>query len=125
MKYGMYARDPAYYAEAPSKTIMENGRGTDESNFEEATSLAEASRVLSELDRYVLGFSLDWHHEFFFECKARCYIFRGTDASIGYVYVRPNGGVGPMAVSSGQFARPVLESARRSGITSPDRTLTP
>jgi hypothetical protein len=63
------------------------------------------------MDESALGFSLDWHHEFFFETKARCYVFKERNHPVGYACVRPNGGVGPVAVESEVFTRRVLETA--------------
>ena len=113
MKYGMYPREPAYYAETPSKTILENSQPPNALQFQEMTSLGDLSEVLSEMDRYVLGFSLDWHHELFFETKARCYVFNEKGNPVGYAYVRPNGAVGPVAVNSSHLIKPVLDAALR------------
>jgi len=110
MKYGMYPREPAYYVEAPSKGIIENGQPPHGLDFEELTSLGDGSAILRQMDKFVLGFSLEWHHEYFFETKARCYIFKDKGEPVGYVYVSPSGRVGPMAVNSNEFTEPVLET---------------
>jgi len=111
MKYGMYPREPAYYAEAPSKRITENRQLANGLDCEEVTNLGKEFTFLTEMDRYVLGFSLDWNHELFFETKAKCYVFNEKDRRVGYAYVRPNGTVGPIAVKSSHFTKPVLETA--------------
>jgi ribosomal protein S18 acetylase RimI-like enzyme len=111
MKYGMYPREPAYYVEAPSKRIVENMQPAHGLNFEELTSLRNGSEILRQMDEFVLGFSLDWHHEYFFETKGRCYIFKDKGKPVGYVYVSPSGRVGPLAVNSSHFTEPVLETA--------------
>jgi hypothetical protein len=79
--------------------------------FEQLGSLRDGSAVLRELDEYVLGFSLEWSHEYFFETKARCYIFRERGEPVGYAYVQPSGEVGPLAVNSNRFTRPILGKA--------------
>lgn len=111
MKYGMYPREPAYYVEAPSKRIAEGMQRADGLDFEELTSLRDGAEILRQMDELVLGFSLDWHHEYFFEIKGRCYIFKDKGKPVGYAYVHPNGRVGPMAVNSNEFTEPVLETA--------------
>lgn len=111
MRYGMYPREPIYYVKAPSKAIKENKQPTVKLDFEELTNLGNGSAILRQVDEYVLGFPLDWHHEYFFETKARCYVFKDKGGPVGYAYVRPTGGVGPMAVNSNQFTKPVLETA--------------
>jgi ribosomal protein S18 acetylase RimI-like enzyme len=110
MKYGMYPREPAYYAEAPSRTVKEDGPSASELRFEELTSPRDGSEVLRRMDESVLGFSLGWHHEYFFESKSRCYLFKDGSNPVGYAYVRPNGAVGPVAVGDEEFMKPVLEA---------------
>jgi GNAT superfamily N-acetyltransferase len=113
MRYGMYPREPIYYVHAPSKAIKEVEQPGVKLDFEELTSLRDGSAILRQMDEYVLGFSMEWHHEYFFETKSRCYIFKDKGSPVGYVYVRPNGTVGPMAVNSEEFTEPVLETALR------------
>ncbi|HKT22942.1 MAG TPA: hypothetical protein VJR06_10105, partial [Nitrososphaerales archaeon] len=83
------------------------------SEFEEARDLAGAAPALRELDRSVLGFPLEWTHDFLFETKARCLLFRDRGVPVGYAYVRGNGAVGPMAVGASGYSRQVLETALR------------
>jgi GNAT superfamily N-acetyltransferase len=111
MRYGMYPREPVYYVECPRKTIEEEGRRAEGLSFEPLEDLGDGPATLRQMDESALGFSLDWHHEFFLETKARCYVFKERNDPVGYAYVRPNGGVGPVAVESEVFTRPVLETA--------------
>jgi ribosomal protein S18 acetylase RimI-like enzyme len=113
MKYGMHAREPAYCVEAPSNRITESTQSAHGLDFEELTSLKDGSEILRQMDEFVLGFSLDWHHEYFFETKCRCYIFKDKGNPVGYAYVSPGGRVGPMAVNSGHFTEPVIETGLR------------
>lgn len=111
MRYGMYPREPAYFVRAPSKVIKEEKRQAAELDFEELANLGEGSDILRQMDEHVLGFSLDWRDEYFFETKARCYVFLDKNSPAGYVYVRPSGVVGPMAVKLKEFTKPVLDMA--------------
>ena len=113
MKYGMYPREPAYYVEAPAKTINQNDQSPPGVDFEEEASLKDAAPILGQMDEHVLGFSLDWHHEYFFETKSKCCIIKNKGEPVGYIYVSPSGKVGPMAVKSSDFTKPVLETALR------------
>ena len=108
-----HPREPTYYVHAPSKAVKEAKEPAVKLDFEELTSLGDGSAISRQMDEYVLGFSLDWHHEYFLETKARCYIFKDEGNPLGYVYVRPNGTVGPMAVNSKEFTKPVLDTALR------------
>ena len=111
MKYGMYPREPTYYVETLGNEVLERIEPTLELTMEALSSPQDASETIGQLDKTVLGFTLDWHHRYFFETKARCYLFKDHGNPVGYVYVRPNGGIGPLAVGSGEYTRPVLERA--------------
>jgi ribosomal protein S18 acetylase RimI-like enzyme len=111
MQYGMYPREPGYYAYAPSKVIKENMEQTIGLDYEQIMNLGDASDATRRIDEHVLGFSLEWHHEYFFETHAKCYVFKDKGSPVGYAYVRPNGVVGPSAVMSNEFTKPVLNTA--------------
>jgi GNAT superfamily N-acetyltransferase len=111
MQYGMYPREPAYYVSVPSKTIKEHIAPTNELDCKELSSLGSGSNLLRRIDEHVLGFWLEWHHEYFFETHAKCYLFERNDRLEGYAYVRPNGNIGPLAVMSGESVGPVAGTA--------------
>ncbi len=114
MRYGMYAREPLYYVSGPKGVIIDTVQPQTSLNFDELRSLEDATRTFKRFDEDVLGFSLDWHHEYFFQSKYKCFLFsRNRDEPVGYAYVRPSGGIGPMAVISEEFTEPVLETALR------------
>jgi len=114
MKYGMYPREPVYYVETTGKKILDNPLQSDQAeglNFEEM-SLKESSGIVKHLDESVLGFSMEWNHDFCFETKCKCYIFKKKDRDrtvVGYVYVSPSGKVGSLAVNSSEFVKPICE----------------
>ena len=108
MKYGMYPREPVYYAEAPREKVRKIPPDATDLEYDELTKLREGAAVLEGVDRSVLGFSLGWHHEFFFEAGARCYVFRRHGDPVGYAYVHPNGRVGPVAVNRSSYMGPAL-----------------
>jgi GNAT superfamily N-acetyltransferase len=118
MKYRMYPREPVYYVETTGKRILENPLQSDQTedlNFEEM-SLKESCGIVRQLDESVLGFSMEWNHDFCFETKNKCYIFKKKNDDrtvVGYVYVSPSGKVGPLAVSSSDLVKPILGKALR------------
>lgn len=112
MRYGMFAREPVYFVHGPSASFREGGPAAGALDLEEVTS-RDGSAALRRIDADVLGFSLDWSHEYFFEVKSRCYIFRDQGEPVGYAYVRSSGSVGPLAVSSSRFTGPALGTALR------------
>jgi GNAT superfamily N-acetyltransferase len=109
MRYGMYAREPVYYAHTLSKKI--SARLTTPLEYEELGSLDDGWETIRRMDEHALGFSLEWHHEYFSQTHAKCYVFKDHNNSIGYAYVSPNGMVGPVAVLSSESTKPVLETA--------------
>jgi hypothetical protein len=58
-----------------------------------------------------LAFLLEWHHELFFESRARCCVFLDGGNPEGYAYVRPSGGIGPAAVRYERYMKSILQTA--------------
>lgn len=100
-RFGMYPREPLYFARATPDVIRKHAtRVLGKLEFEVAASYRKVATLLGRIDRKVLGFSLDWHHEFFFEVqRAKCLIFEKNGKPEGYAYVRENGRIGPLALS--------------------------
>lgn len=111
-RHGMYSPEPVYVVAASAQAIG-NSKGPDGGlDLEESKSLNDASPTVAPIDERVLGFALDWHHEFFFATRGRCYIFKDSGEPVGYVYVRPSRAAGPTAVSSERCMEPVLRRSR-------------
>jgi hypothetical protein len=92
--------------------VREGLQTVDALTFEELNDISKASEILNPVDLQVLGFSLDWHHSYFYESKYRCLVFRDkADSIVGYGYIRPTEGVGPVAVTSAEFMAPALATA--------------
>ena len=100
-----------YFAHTASKAVAESEQGISGLVCEEVASLADMPDEVRGIDEYVLGFSLEWHHEFLFETQAKCYLVKNQDRLVGYVYIRRNGTVGPLAVTSPSFTKPALDKA--------------
>ncbi len=100
MRFGMYPEEPLYFARAPSDVIRKYATHTSEKlEFQVTASYRKVAPLLARIDRKVVGFALDWHHEFFFEVqRAKCLIFERDGKLEGYAYVRQNGRIGPLAV---------------------------
>jgi GNAT superfamily N-acetyltransferase len=112
IRYGMYAREPLYYVSAPKSNILERMNSATSLDYDEVSSLQDAWQTLRRIDEDVLGFPLDWHHEYFFQSEYRCYIFsENRGLPVGYAYIRPSGGIGPVAVTSQEYMEPILEAA--------------
>ena len=96
----MYPREPLYFARASPNVIQKHATPTPKKlEFQVAASYRKVAGLLGRIDRKVLGFSLDWHHEFFSEVqRAKCLIFEKDGKLEGYAYVRENGRIGPLAV---------------------------
>ncbi len=112
-RFGMYPREPLYFARAAPDEIKKHlQRAPKKLEFQVAASYQKVARLLGRIDRKALGFSLDWHHEFFFEVqRAKCLIFEKAGHPEGYAYVRENGRIGPLAVSREAFLEEAMSSA--------------
>ena len=112
MRFGMYPREVLYFASAPKSTLLRKVTPhIPRAEVEEATNLEDARNLLEQIDRKVLGFSLGWHHDFYFEQKAHCFIFKKYRRPVGYAYVRNSGRVGPVAVTASSFLGPAMRTA--------------
>ncbi len=112
-RFGMYPREPLYFARASPDVIRKHETRTPKKlEFQVTESYRKVVGLLGRIDRKVLGFSLDWHHEFFFEVqRAKCLIFEKNGRPEGYAYVRQNGRIGPLAVLRESFFEKAMSSA--------------
>ncbi len=112
-RFGMYPREPLYFARTTPEEIRNHARRTPEKlEFQVAANYEKVARLLGRIDRRALEFSLDWHHEFFFEVqRAKCLIFEKAGHPEGYAYVREDGRIGPLAVSREAFLEEAMSSA--------------
>ena len=101
MRFKMYPREPLYFASASSAALQKNLRPSSKMRYEEVTNLNESAAKLKRIDKDALGFPLEWHHEYFLEVQgAKCFVFTKDERAEGYAYVRKDGRVGPLAVTS-------------------------
>jgi len=114
MRFGMLPRQPLYFASAPREAV-DRALGSTELKslqIEESAGLERVSSTLNEIDKRVLGFALGWHHEFFHAVqRAHCFLFKRNGRPLGYAYVRRNGRVGPIAVTSSKSFGTALEAS--------------
>jgi GNAT superfamily N-acetyltransferase len=114
MRFGMLPRQPLYFATAPREDV-DRALGSTEPKrlqIEESASLASVYSTLNQIDKQALGFPLGWHHEFFHTVqRAHCFLFKGNGRPLGYAYVRRNGRVGPLVVTSTKSFGTALEAS--------------
>ncbi len=114
MRYGMFPRQPLYFASAPREKIVQGleSRDTETQEIGESADLEKVRSDLNQIDERALGFSLGWHHEFFLGVqRARCFIFKRNNRPRGYAYVRRNGRIGPLVVTSVSSFGPALNAS--------------
>ncbi len=114
MQFGTFPRQPLYFASAPVERIVQGleSRDTKGLESEESTDIGRVYPLLNRIDKHALGFPLGWHHEFFFGVQqARCFIFKRKNSAEGYAYVRRNGRIGPLVVTSASSFGPALEAS--------------
>lgn len=111
MRYGMYAREPVYRAHGPAQGVLGSGLSAAAIEHEEIVAESERRALGAHFGEPVIGFALDWHHDFLAGTRAKCFAFGGRRQPLGYAYVGPNGAIGPVAVASPAHMRPVLAAA--------------
>ena len=114
MRFGMLPRQALYFASAPRDDV-DRALGSTEPKrlqIEESAGLERVSSTLKEIDKRALGFPLGWHHEFFHAVqRARCFLFKRNGRPLGYAYVRRNGRIGPLVVTSAKSFGTALEAS--------------
>jgi len=114
MRFGMLPRQPLYFATAPREDVNRALGSTEQKRLqiEESAGLASVSSTLNQIDKQALGFPLGWHHEFFHTIqRAHCFLFKRKGRPLGYAYVRRNGRIGPLAVTSTKSFGTALEAS--------------
>jgi ribosomal protein S18 acetylase RimI-like enzyme len=112
MRYGMYPREPIYRMVGDSAAARLAHKETESFNYEKLPPAAASIRQLCSIDEPVLGIPLERHHEYFLNAQgSTCYLFRREKNPEGYAYVWSNGHVGPLAVSSLNSLRGVMNTA--------------
>ncbi len=112
MRYGMYPREPIYRMVGDSAAARLAHKKTESFNYEKLPPAAASIRQLCTIDEPVLGIPLERHHEHFLNAQgSMCYLFRREKNPEGYAYVWSNGHVGPLAVSSLNSFRGVMNTA--------------
>ena len=112
MRFKMYSREPLYFAGATSATLRKNLKPPSKMKYEGVSNLNEITTDLKRIDMDALGFPLEWHHEYFLEVqRAKCFVFTKGGRAEGYVYVRKDGRVGPLAVTSRLSLEDVMNTA--------------
>jgi ribosomal protein S18 acetylase RimI-like enzyme len=112
MRYGMYPREPIYRMVGDSAVARLAHKETESFNYEKLPPAAASIRQLCSIDEPVLGIPLERHHEYFLNAQgSTCYLFRREKNPEGYAYVWSNGHVGPLAVSSLNSLRGVMNTA--------------
>lgn len=112
MRYGMYPREPIYRMVGDRAAARLTHRETESFNYEKLPPVAASIRQLCSIDEPVLGIPLERHHEHFLNAQGgTCYLFRREKNPEGYAYVWANGHVGPLAVSSLNSFRGVMNTA--------------
>lgn len=112
MRHGMLPRQPVYFASAPKDRVTQLlAPRKGELEVEEASDFGEVSGRMASLHTSALGHPPGWHNEFFFQVQhATCLLFKKGRQSVGYSFVRKNGRIGPLVVTSEAFFRPALDA---------------
>jgi ribosomal protein S18 acetylase RimI-like enzyme len=112
MKYNMFPREPVYKMAGAGSSVYTRNTGTMMAGPLRLENNPGAFRALSTIDRKVLGFSRERHHEYFLQRRdASAYLFRKGKSVLGYAYIWDDGQVGPLAASSGDAFTDIIKAS--------------
>lgn len=123
--FNMKSRETMWFMTGKARAIRaEIGRSDDAGRYEKLSGTDDVVRTLSGIDEKVLGYSRELHHRYFFGLpEVECYGIFKEDEATGYVYLWPDGHIGPAAAKhiaalykTLPFA--LLRAAERSGTVS-------
>jgi GNAT superfamily N-acetyltransferase len=116
LQNGLYPREPLYRMAAPVQAVAQNlaEAGYD---IKPIAPWPEPAEWLGEIDRELLGYSRDLHHQFLLGgFAARAVRIEHAGRAAGYAYVSAQGHVGPLAIAPDADARPVVTTALRCAL---------
>jgi ribosomal protein S18 acetylase RimI-like enzyme len=111
MKYGMYPVEDIYLLTLEADKAWQIPESLPGTSSEGISTSSIQSHELSLIDNEVLGISRPLHHRFFQESKrASGYLLRYKGRAAAYVYIWPDGRIGPVAALPDAPYREVLKA---------------
>ena len=95
--FNMKSRETMWLMTGKARTIRAKiGRRDDTGRYERLSGTDDVVRTLSGIDEKVLGYFRELHHQYFFGLpEVECYGVFKEDKVTGYVYLWPDGHIGP------------------------------
>jgi ribosomal protein S18 acetylase RimI-like enzyme len=116
LKNGLYPREPLYRMAAPAQAVAQHlaDAGYD---ITPIVPGPESGEWIGRIDRELLGFSRDLHHQFLLgSVAARAVRIEHAGRIAGYAYISAWGHVGPLAIAPDADAKAVVTTALRSAL---------
>lgn len=97
IQHGLFPRLPLNFFKVPRETLLAR---LQDVQFSHAPLETADLQNLSEIDAHALGISREKHHRYLMDDAAmKGFVLRSGDERVGYVYVNPDGHIGPLAVT--------------------------
>jgi GNAT superfamily N-acetyltransferase len=121
LQNGLYPREPLYRMAAPAQTVAQNlvDAGYDITPIAPWPEAGEwlAGEWAGRIDRELLGFRRDLHHQFLLGgFAARAVRIEQAGRAAGYAYVSAQGHVGPLAIAPDADAKAVVTAGLRCAL---------
>ena len=117
IQHGLLPRLPLSFFKVPRDALQAR---LQKSQIRHASLEATDLQRLSDIDAHALGISREKHHRYLMsDAGMKGFLLRSGDERIGYVYVNPDGHIGPLAVTRrdamGQAFQAALKLAAEQG----------
>jgi ribosomal protein S18 acetylase RimI-like enzyme len=116
LKNGLYPREPLYRMAAPSQAVAQSSADAGY-GVAPIAPWPESGEWTGRIDRELLGFHRNLHHQFLLGGFAACAVWiEHAGRAAGYAYISAEGHVGPLAIASDADAKAVVTTALRHAL---------
>lgn len=109
IRHGMYPQLPMYFFKGTRDVLLSRLKQPQLGST--PLTIADLPR-LAEIDAHAMGVSREKHHRYLMADSAmKGVMLRAGDESVGYVYINPDGHIGPLAVTRPDMAGAAFQTA--------------
>jgi ribosomal protein S18 acetylase RimI-like enzyme len=109
IRHGLFPRLPLYFLKVPREVLLPR---LQEPKFWVVPVEITDLQNLANIDAHALGISREKHHRYLIADSAtKAFMLRARDECVGYVYVSPDGHIGPLAVARPDATGAALQTA--------------
>jgi ribosomal protein S18 acetylase RimI-like enzyme len=109
IRHGMYPQLPMYFFKGTRDVLLSRLKQPQLGST--PLTIADLPR-LARIDAHALGVSREKHHRYLMaDSTMKGVVLRAGDESVGYVYINPDGHIGPLAVTRPDMAGAAFQTA--------------